>query len=309
MDQDDNSGSGFVSLIAACGFGLLLALTFPLWFPAAYILLEKARLAGDPSVISGSTPSEQSPSIWSDAEIRAGLIRCVHSLAPINADLDPIDPIRDGECGTPSPVLLKSLSQEKVAFDPPLVVNCPMVVALHRWLIEAVQPAAKEAFGSPVVRVIGSSYACRTAYNDPNARLSQHAFANAVDLPIFILADGRKVDVTHGWGPTKRDLTAAAKLSAVAKGSPGEPKGHSNKIASTDLVKVSATQASKNKKQAEPPADSSDQANSSDAKFLRLAVQGACNIFSTVLGPEANDVHRTHFHLDLQDRGSVNVCK
>lgn len=182
-----------------------------------------------------------------------------------------------------------------------------MVVALHRWLREAVQPAAKEAFGSPVTRVIGSSYACRTAYNEPNARLSQHAFANAVDLPIFILADGRKIDVTQGWGPTKRDLVAAAKKSAAVEGSPGEPKTHPNKIASTDLVKVSASQAPKNK--ADPPADSSDHASSADATFLRLALQGACNIFTTVLGPEANDVHRTHFHLDLQERGSVNVCK
>jgi hypothetical protein len=310
MDQEDNSRSITVSIIAFCGFVLLLALALPFWSPAVLIWFESVTspLADNSDPTSSPAP-EPAPTVstWSDAEIQAALMQCVHSVAPIDAVLDPIAPIRDGECGTPTPVLLKSLSQNKVAFDPPLVVNCTMVVALHRWLNEAVQPAAKEAFGSPVIRVIGSSYACRTAYNEPNARLSQHAFANAVDLPIFILANGRKIDVTHGWGPTKRDLAAAAKSSAVAKGSSGEPKAHSNKIASTDLVKVSASRAPKDDmKQA---AGSSDHANSSDAKFLRLAVQGACNIFSTVLGPEANDVHRTHFHLDLQDRGSVNVCK
>ena len=31
--------------------------------------------------------------------------------------------------------------------------------------------------------------------------------------------------------------------------------------------------------------------------------------FSTALGPEANDVHRTHLHLDLQERHSLNVCQ
>jgi hypothetical protein len=288
-------------------------LALPFWSPTALTWLESLRtwLAVNLHPVSSHT-SEPTPATsgWSDAEVQAALMQCIHSVGPINADLAPIAPIRNGECGTPTPVLLSSISsQDKVVFDPPLLINCTMVVALHRWLNEVVQPAAKEAFESPVVRVIGSSYACRTAYNDPNARLSQHAFANAVDLPIFILADGRKVDVTHGWGPTKRDLIAAAKSTAVAKGSPGEPKAHSNKIASTDLVKVSASQAPKNKKQAEPPADSSDQASSADAKFLRLALQGACNIFTTVLGPEANDVHRTHLHLDLQDRGSANVCK
>ena len=65
----------------------------------------------------------------------------------------------------------------------------------------------------------------------------------------------------------------------------------------------------KDVKQAAAIADASDHDNSAEAKFLRLAVHGACSIFSTVLGPEANDVHRTHFHLDLQDRGSVDVCK
>jgi hypothetical protein len=45
------------------------------------------------------------------------------------------------------------------------------------------------------------------------------------------------------------------------------------------------------------------------AKFLRRVHQGACEMFTTVLGPEANDIHRTHLHLDLQDRHSLNVCK
>jgi hypothetical protein len=45
------------------------------------------------------------------------------------------------------------------------------------------------------------------------------------------------------------------------------------------------------------------------AKFLRRVHQGACETFTTVLGPEANDIHRTHLHLDLQDRHSLNVCK
>jgi hypothetical protein len=42
---------------------------------------------------------------------------------------------------------------------------------------------------------------------------------------------------------------------------------------------------------------------------LRRVHRGACDEFTTVLGPEANDVHRTHLHLDLQDRHMVNVCQ
>jgi hypothetical protein len=45
-----------------------------------------------------------------------------------------------------------------------------------------------------------------------------------------------------------------------------------------------------------------------EAKFLRLVHDGSCQIFSTVLGPEANDAHRTHLHLDLQQR-KTSVCE
>ena len=96
-----------------------------------------------------------------------------------------------------------------------------MVVGLDRWLKESVQPAAREAFSSPVSKIIGSSYACRNVYNLPDGHLSQHAFANAIDVPMFVLADGRKVDVTHGWGPTQRDLIAAAKAKKTASGTTG----------------------------------------------------------------------------------------
>lgn len=44
------------------------------------------------------------------------------------------------------------------------------------------------------------------------------------------------------------------------------------------------------------------------SKFLRRVHEGGCKIFSTVLGPEANDVHRTHLHLDLQER-TASVCE
>ena len=302
MDEDDNSGSTFVSITAFCGFGLLLALALAFCSPAILTWLEvpRARLSQHPVPLPTSE-SATNISSWSDTEIRAALMQCVQSVAAINADVTPIAPMREGECGTPTPIVLSSINLvEKVTFDPPLLTNCPMVVALHRWLSEVLQPAAKEAFGSPVSKIIGSSYACRTVYNEPNGHLSQHAFANAIDVPIFVLSNGRKVDVARGWGPTRRDLIAAAKTSSVQQ---------SSKTASTDLVKVSTSRTPKDVKQVAATADASDHDISAEAKFLRLAVHGACTIFSTVLGPEANDVHRTHFHLDLQDRGSVKVCQ
>jgi hypothetical protein len=40
------------------------------------------------------------------------------------------------------------------------------------------------------------------------------------------------------------------------------------------------------------------------AQFLRDIHAGACKIFATTLGPEANEAHRNHFHFDLAERRS-----
>jgi len=47
----------------------------------------------------------------------------------------------------------------------------------------------------------------------------------------------------------------------------------------------------------------------SKARFLREAHTSACGIFGTVLGPEANNAHRNHLHLDAAQRGSGSFCQ
>ncbi|MEO1719917.1 MAG: extensin family protein, partial [Pseudomonadota bacterium] len=43
--------------------------------------------------------------------------------------------------------------------------------------------------------------------------------------------------------------------------------------------------------------------------FLKTIHKDACRYFGTVLGPEANDAHRDHFHLDLAPRRRSNYCR
>jgi hypothetical protein len=305
MDEDKESGFlGLVSAIAVCGFALLAALTAPLWVGPAQNWLVPIM----PPVEEGSP---QTPgAAWTDEEIKTALIQCVQALGPIIADATPLAPIRNGDCGAPAPVLVKSIGgTDKVSFVPPLVLDCAMVIGLDRWLTESVQPAAREAFSSPVSKIIGSSYACRNVYDLPNGHLSQHAFANAIDLPMFVLADGRKVDVTHGWGSTQRDLLAIAKAkktaTAVTASVGQQKKEKSIKGAVTVVVKISAVPGAATSANQSAVLDPKAVA---EGKFLRLAHDGGCKIFSTVMGPEANDVHRTHLHLDLQDR-KTTVCK
>jgi len=47
---------------------------------------------------------------------------------------------------------------------------------------------------------------------------------------------------------------------------------------------------------------------SAQASFLKDAHDGACGLFSTVLGPRANALHHNHFHLDLGRGGRYKIC-
>ncbi len=309
-----------------------------IWFrPDAASETAKEDMAGAPRVpvatadgdkAEAEKPTEAAflvpPLSWTHQQIEQALMECLSAIAPLNAEIIPLAPLAYGGCGTPAPVLLRSLGgKDKVTFDPPLLVNCPLVASLSRWLEGKVQPAARADLGSPVARIMASSYACRTPYNRPSERLSQHAFANAIDLPVFVLADGRAISVTKGWGPAKRDpLPPAPKLlPVVAK--PSDPAraddtgeapragGSKEQPHTAMVVKASATPELDLKEPvpAKPPLPAPDLTQTPQAKFLRQVHRGACETFSTVLGPEANDVHRTHLHLDLQERNASKVCQ
>ncbi len=83
---------------------------------------------------------------------------------------------------------------------PPAVFACPMVVAMERWMAEIIQPAAYARFGEGVAEIkTFGSYNCRSRNNQSGAQLSEHSFANALDIAAFVLGSGRVVTVEKGW--------------------------------------------------------------------------------------------------------------
>ena len=92
-----------------------------------------------------------------------------------------------------------------------VVMQCPLAVRYVIWDRQVLQPAAKEIFGSPVVRVDNyGTYSCRRIYGKTgiNDRLSEHARANALDFASVRLADGRTVSDEKDWrgdGPAGPD--------------------------------------------------------------------------------------------------------
>jgi hypothetical protein len=62
------------------------------------------------------------------------------------------------------------------------------------------------------------------------------------------------------------------------------------------------------KKAGKQPTPVSEQATPK-RQFLREIHAKACGIFGTVLGPEANEAHRNHFHLDMAKRRRSSYCE
>jgi len=115
-------------------------------------------------------------------------------------------------CGADFPLKVSAFANETTAsipgqngglmtdITPAATLVCPMVTAMDRWIAEAVQPAAMARFGQPVtlIKTMGS-YNCRPRNNQSGAKLSEHGFANAVDIAGFVLADGQTITVVKDW--------------------------------------------------------------------------------------------------------------
>jgi hypothetical protein len=87
-----------------------------------------------------------------------------------------------------------------VEIKPAATLACPIVSALDRWILDSVQPAAQRWFRQPVTEIRQiSAYSCRGMNGQPGARISEHAFGNALDIASFVLADGRRISVKEGW--------------------------------------------------------------------------------------------------------------
>lgn len=102
-------------------------------------------------------------------------------------------------------------------------MRCELALTFSNWVRHAVAPAAKQMLGSELVRVESyGTYACRNVVGNANAsaRRSEHASANAIDISGFVLRDGRRITVEHGWNhrdPKVREFLRVIRQSACRR--------------------------------------------------------------------------------------------
>ncbi len=139
-------------------------------------------------------------------------------LVHVSAYIQPAREINGpGICGLTRPFRVSALQGGAVGFNATYLLDCPMIAALDNWLADVVQPAAEARFGQRVVQIDSmGAYSCRSMNNQPGARISEHAFGNAIDIGGFRLADGREILIVRDW--TRGDDQARAFLQDVHAG-------------------------------------------------------------------------------------------
>jgi hypothetical protein len=111
-----------------------------------------------------------------------------------------------GRCSVATPFEMAGATGGRVALRPSALLRCEMIPGVEQWLAEVVQSGARRHFAQPVVEIkVAASYSCRTRNGIAGAKISEHAYANALDVSGFQLADGRWVSVKQGWWGSPRE--------------------------------------------------------------------------------------------------------
>ncbi|WP_424983912.1 extensin family protein [Maritalea sp. S77] len=169
-----------------------------------------------------------------------------------DVDAKIIPPTEHDGCGTQSPYQLNSIkvSGRDIKLATPATVNCAMATAFIDW-VKRVDQLSRITHDAGIKSIsTGTSYMCRRRNNAKTGKISEHGFANAIDLTGFVLTNGEQVQLPEAW-----------------------------------------------------------QAGREDQKLIRQSHKLGCEIFTTVLGPEANALHKDHLHLDMGCHGKSCTYK
>ena len=117
-------------------------------------------------------------------------------------------------CSAPHPVTVSQLPGN-VALRPAAVLTCAMAEATALFVRDHAAPLARREFGSDLVAIDQvSSYVCRP--RSDGQKLSEHAFANALDWGGLELAGGTVIDIrSHRRSEPRRARLVAALRDAA----------------------------------------------------------------------------------------------
>jgi hypothetical protein len=142
---------------------------------------------------------------WPRDAVNGAREKCERLLRGLDVEFKSKDPIGGPRgCGIAYPLSVSAIAG--VAITPSATLNCEMVAALHAWITQIAQPAAKQEFKTRLTGLQNaSSYACRNRNNSSSGKLSEHALGNALDVADFRFSNRMEASVAGscGAGPSR----------------------------------------------------------------------------------------------------------
>jgi hypothetical protein len=139
-----------------------------------------------------------------------------------------------GECEAQDVVRLEDVvlhDRSRVAITPPAILRCTMAEAIADWVREEAAPRSLE-LGSSLKAVENlTSFDCRSRNGVAGAKLSEHGKANALDIHLLRLANGKVVELTdpqvsRGFREGLRKSACAQFTTVLGPGSDGAHEDH-----------------------------------------------------------------------------------
>jgi hypothetical protein len=97
------------------------------------------------------------------------------------------------------------------------IMSCSVAAGLVIWQRHGLKDAARDMMASSVTRIDHlRTYACRRQYGKETGWISEHAYANAMDIDSFTFLNGTRVTVLDGWNPRGGEATGPANFLRAA---------------------------------------------------------------------------------------------
>ncbi|TXN44391.1 extensin family protein [Methylobacterium sp. WL7] len=145
------------------------------------------------------TPPERPPELSGEAALALKVAppddtACRVRLKRLGVEFEPLPPIAEGQCTAPLPLKVTKLA-DGIALPGGATLTCQVAESFARWATE-VQVAAERTLKHPLTGLeLGGTYVCRGQNHDVDAKLSDHAFAAAVDVMGFAFAGRASIPV------------------------------------------------------------------------------------------------------------------
>jgi hypothetical protein len=177
-------------------------------------------------------PSTKSPTVQpKDAVVQPASLEqppsipqpdCLASLRNAKVVFETVPPPAEtSNCHVEEPVRLhavQTLTGEITLPDTP-ILNCRFAKQFALWLSDAGAGIVSSHMNSRLMKIsTGPGYQCRARNGDSSAKLSEHAFGNAVDITTLITADGRTVQVSDAINTNSPSFETLRGLRTTACG-------------------------------------------------------------------------------------------